>query len=56
MVSPPIGVRQMIGEPSNVMSITPPQLRKPRRRDSDGIIAIPAVQTSSSTGRLPRWA
>jgi hypothetical protein len=46
----------MIGEPSIVMSSRPPQVRRMRRRPITGISAMPPSQTSSITGRLPRWA
>ena len=43
--NPPTGVVEMIGEPSKLISITPPHCRNPRSRDSAGISAIPAAQT-----------
>ena len=51
-----IGVLPMIGLPSMVMSITPPQVRITRSRLKGGYIAIAAWATCSMTGRLPRWA
>ena len=46
----------MIGEPSIVMSMIPPQERSTRTRPSAGISAMPPWHTSSTMGRLPRCA
>ncbi|MNL73243.1 hypothetical protein D3C87_1986790 [compost metagenome] len=51
-----MGVWLMIGEPSMLMSMTPPQERSTRTRDRPGIIVTPSSITCSTVARLPRWA
>ena len=48
-------VFEMIGEPSMVMSMTPPQVRISRRPLSRGNSATEAETTSSTVGQVPRW-
>ena len=46
----------MIGEPSIDMSQIPPHERSTRTGASDGNSASISLITSSTSGRLPRWA
>jgi hypothetical protein len=46
----------MIGEPSMVMSMIPPQERSTRALPIIGISAMPASITCSTIGRFPRAA
>ncbi len=46
----------MMGEPSIDMSMMPPHERSMRTRLMHGITATASSITSSTIGRLPRWA